>query len=367
MQQRIFVAGPRIPAQARAVSKRVESVDLPRPGGSVYIAQALPSERPPNGSPLPLPVQYERCLELPMHTPRQMAVLSIVTSIVTLGLKFGAFFMTGSVSLLSDALEAFINLAAGLMALGALIVAARPADAGHSYGHDKAEYFASGVEGMLIVGAAAAIVYTAVPRLIAPVPLENLGPGVVVALLAAAANYATARVMSKVAQAHDSITIEADAKHLMTDVWTSLAVVAGLLVVLLLPQWRVLDPIMAMVVAVHIVFTGVDLLRRSARGLMDASLPEAELQRIDRVVRAHLPADASYDALRTRKAGARRFIEFHLLVPGETAVRDAHALCDRLEAALAAELPRASVTIHIEPGEGPAFRVRRQAETSPPE
>jgi len=302
-----------------------------------------------------------------MHTPRQMAVLSIVTSIATLGLKFSAFYMTGSVSLLSDALEAFINLAAGLMALGALIVAARPADAGHSYGHDKAEYFASGVEGMLIVGAAAAIVYAAVPRLITPAPLDNLGLGVVVALLAAAANYATARVMSKAAQAHDSITIEADAKHLMTDVWTSLAVVGGLLVVLVVPQWRVLDPIMAMLVAGHIVFTGIDLLRRSARGLMDASLPEAELHCIDRVVRAHLSAEASYHALRTRKAGARRFIDFHLLVPGQSTVRDAHALCDRLEAALAAELPRVSVTIHIEPREGQAMAVHSHGETAPSE
>ncbi len=302
-----------------------------------------------------------------MHTLRQMAVLSVVTSIATLGLKFGAYALTDSVSLLSDALEAFINLAAGLMALGAVIVAARPADAGHSYGHDKAEYFASGVEGVLIVAAAAAIVYAALPRLFAPAPLENLGAGVVVALLAAAANYGTARVMSKAARAHDSITIEADAKHLMTDVWTSLAVVAGLLVVLVVPQWRVLDPIMAMLVAVHIVFTGVDLLRRSAHGLMDASLPEAERHRIDQVVRAHLWPESSYHALRTRKAGARRFIDFHLLVPGKTPVSEAHALCDRLEAALAAELPRVSVTIHIEPREDAASTDRPASETSPSE
>lgn len=280
-----------------------------------------------------------------------MALLSIATSVLTLALKFGAYFMTDSVSLLSDALEAFINLAAGLIALGALTIAAMPADSGHSYGHDKAEYFASGVEGMLILIAAISIIYTALPRLVAPAPLTHLGPGLLVSLAAAAANYATARIMAKVATAHDSITIEADAKHLMTDVWTSLAVVGGLVVVLFAPQWHILDPLMAIGVALHIVYTGVDLLRRSTRGLMDASLPAEELARIDRVIAAGLPSSAEYHALRTRKAGSRRFIEFHLLVPGATAVSDAHALCDRLEAALEAELPNASVTIHVEPRE----------------
>jgi len=280
-----------------------------------------------------------------------MAMLSIATSILTLALKFGAYFMTDSVSLLSDALEAFINLAAGLIALGALTIAAMPADSGHSYGHDKAEYFASGVEGVLILIAAIAIIYAASSRLVAPAPLVHLGPGLIVSLVAAAANYATARVMIKAAAVHDSIAIEADAKHLMTDVWTSLAVVGGLVVVLIVPEWYILDPLMAIGVALHIVYTGVDLMRRSTRGLMDASLPEHELVRTDQVIRSRLPVGAEYHALRTRKAGARRFIEFHLLVPGVTSVTDAHALCDTLEAALAEELPNASVTIHVEPQE----------------
>ena len=284
-----------------------------------------------------------------MQTPRQMAVLSILTSVATLGLKFGAYFMTDSVSLLSDAVEAFINLAAGLIAFGALSIAARPADSDHSYGHEKAEYFASGVEGMLILAAAVSIIYAATPRLVHPAPLTNLGPGLIVSLVAAAANFATARVMAGVARRHDSITIEADAKHLMTDVWTSLAVVAGLLVVLVAPGWYLLDPIMAIAVALHIVYTGVDLLRRSTRGLMDASLPEEELDRIGRVIATGLPAEASYRALRTRKAGTRRFIEFYLLVPGASRVSEAHGLCDRLETALQAELANASVTIHVEP------------------
>lgn len=286
-----------------------------------------------------------------MHTPRQMAMLSIATSVLTLGLKFGAYFLTDSVGLLSDALEAFINLAAGLMALGALTVAAMPADSGHSYGHDKAEYFASGVEGMLILLAAASILATAVPRLIEPAPLANLGIGLIVSLVAAAANFATARVMSKAAAAHDSIAIEADAKHLMTDVWTSIAIVAGLCVVLVAPDWAILDPIMAILVALHIVYTGVELLRRSIRGLMDVSLPESEQAVIDRVVRSRLSAEADYHALRTRKSGSRRFIEFHLVVPGSSSVSRAHAMCDELEDALGAELANVSVTIHVEPRE----------------
>lgn len=280
-----------------------------------------------------------------------MAMLSIATSILTLCLKFGAYFTTDSVGLLSDALESFINLAAGLIALGALTIAAMPADRDHSYGHDKAEYFASGVEGVLILVAAGSILAAAVPRLFAPVPLANLGIGLVVSLLAAAANYATARLMAKVAAHHDSITIEADAKHLMTDVWTSLAIVGGLLVVLFAPGWAILDPIMAILVALHIVYTGIDLLRRSTRGLMDTSLPDHELTTIDRIVRSRLASDADYHALRTRKSGSRRFIEFHLVVPGSHSVSAAHAICDALEEALASELANASVTIHVEPRE----------------
>jgi len=286
-----------------------------------------------------------------MHVTQRMAVLSVATSLVTLALKFTAYFMTASVSLLSDALEAFINLAAGLIALGALIIAARPADDRHAYGHEKAEYFASGVEGALIMVAAASIVYVAIPRFLAPVPLERLGPGLFVALIAAAANFAAARVMLKVAQQHDSITIEADAKHLMTDVWTSVVVVAGLLIVWFAPDWYILDPVMAIGVALHIVYTGIDLLRRSADGLMDVSLPLVEIEQVERVIRTELPAEASFQALRTRKAGARRFIEFQLLLPGEASVSASHRLCDCIEAALAQRWPNSSVTIHVEPHE----------------
>ena len=278
-------------------------------------------------------------------------MLSIATSIATLALKFGAWFVTGSVSLWSDAVEALVNLAAGMVALGALTLAARPADDTHAYGHDKAEYFASGVEGALILVAAVAIFWSAALRLVEPHPLERLGWGMLIALLAAAANFTTARIMAKVARQHDSITIEADAKHLMTDVWTSAGILGGLVVVIWRPEWSILDPLMAMAVAVHILFTGFDLLRRSADGLMDAALPANDVRHAEAVIQAELPPHATFHALRTRKAGPRRFLEFHLLVPGMMSVADSHALCDRIEAALTHQLARAEVTIHVEPRE----------------
>ena len=280
-----------------------------------------------------------------------MALLSIATSIGTLALKFGAYFLTDSVSLLSDALEAFVNLAAGLVALTALTVAEQPADDRHTYGHDKAEYFSSGVEGTLILFAAGSIIYAGFNRLMHPVLPENLGWGIAVGLLAAVMNFATARLMLKVAVEHDSVTIEADAKHLLTDVWTSAGVLGGLLVIVFMPAWKILDPLLAIAVGMHIVVTGVDLLRRSIDGLMDVALSPAEIGKAEELIRAGLPAGASFHALRTRKAGATRFVEFHLTVPGEMNVRESHALCDRLEESIASHLAKASVTIHVEPQE----------------
>jgi cation diffusion facilitator family transporter len=292
--------------------------------------------------------------ERTMRAVRRMAMLSIATSFATIALKFGAYFLTGSVSLWSDALESLVNLAAGLVALGALTVADRPADDRHTFGHDKAEYFSSGVEGALILVAAISIIWSAGQRLLAPQPLSNLGPGMLVAFLAGAMNFATARVMLKVARQHDSITIEADAKHLLTDVWTSVGILAGLLVVTWMPQWSILDPLMALAVGVHIIVTGVVLLRRSADGLMDVALPPNEIGKAEMLIAAELPAGTSYHALRTRKSGSRRFLEFHLLVPGSTTVAASHDLCDRLESALTGHLPKAQVTIHVEPNESQA-------------
>ena len=280
-----------------------------------------------------------------------MAWLSIATSIATLTLKFGAYFLTGSVSLLSDAMEAFVNLAAGMVALGALTYAARPADDDHHFGHDKAEYFASGVEGALILVAAASIAWAAVQRLLHPAPVESLGWGIMVSVVAAGLNFATAKIMLRAARAHDSITLEADAKHLLTDVWTTVGIVAGLLVVMWRPEWSILDPLMAIAVAIQIVFTGVDLLRRSADALLDAALPPDELRTAEAAIRGALPPEADFHALRTRKAGARRFLDLHLVVPGSMSVAESHALCDRVEAAIVAALSNADATVHVEPRE----------------
>lgn len=280
---------------------------------------------------------------------KRMAWLSIATSIATLLLKFGAYALTDAVSLLSDALEALVNIAAALVALWAVTLAEQPPDENHPYGHDKVEYLSSGVEGVLILVAALSIAWTAVGRLLAPTELERLGPGLLVAGLAAAMNFTTSRLMLRVARQHDSITIEADAKHLMTDVWTSAGVISGLLVVMFVPSWRVLDPLIAIAVAVQIAWTGVELLRRAGNGLMDAALDPAEVESLRATVNAALPPGTSVAGLRTRKSGSRRFVEFKLCVPGEQRVADAHALCDRLEAAIEARFARSVVTIHVEP------------------
>jgi cation diffusion facilitator family transporter len=278
-----------------------------------------------------------------------MALLSIATSVATLLLKFGAWSLTGAVSLLSDALEALVNMAAGLVALGALTIAERPPDEDHPYGHDKVEYFSSGVEGVLILVAALAIAWTAVTRLLHPAPLGELGPGLAVATAAAGLNLVASRLMMQVAREHDSIVLEADAKHLLTDVWTSAGVIGGLAVVMFAPQWRILDPLIAIAVAIQIAWTGGDLLRRSAGGLMDAGLDPGEVAIIQATVRELLPPGADVAGLRTRKSGTKRFIEFKLRVPGDATVSAAHALCDRLEAAIGAKLARTAVTIHVEP------------------
>ncbi len=282
--------------------------------------------------------------------PQRMAWLSIAASVATLVLKFGAYFLTGSVSLFSDAAESVVNLTAGFVALAALTIAARPADSGHAYGHDKAEYFSSGMEGGLILVAAISIIYAAVERFVHPAPLHQLGLGLGISLVAAAINYGVAVALMKAAKRHDSITLEADAQHLMTDVWTSAGIVAGLLVIMFAPpQWQILDPIMAVAMGLNIVYTGISLIRRSWDGLMDAALPADEVALIEAAIRSEIPGNASFHDLKTRKSGPRRFAELHLLLPGGTSVTDAHHLCDRIEAAIEAAFPKAHITIHVEP------------------
>ncbi len=279
--------------------------------------------------------------------PLRFALLSLIAALVTMGLKTAAWAITGSVGLLSDALESLVNLAGALMALAMLHVASRPADEDHPYGHTKAEYFSSGVEGALILVAAAGIAISAVPRLIEPRALERLGVGAAVATVAALLNLAVAWVLLGAARRHGSITLEANARHLLTDVWTSVGVLVGVGAVWA-TGWQRLDPIVALVVAANIVHTGVGIVSRSVLGLMDTGLPESERELLLRAVEPHLSGGLQMHALRTRRSGARRFISFHVLVPGEWSVHRGHELLEAIEADVRHAFPNATVFTHLE-------------------
>ncbi|MGQ0655964.1 MAG: cation diffusion facilitator family transporter [Betaproteobacteria bacterium] len=282
------------------------------------------------------------------------AWLSIGAAFATIGLKMLAWWLTGSVGLLSDALESLINHAAAAMALLMLRVAALPPDAEHPYGRSKAEYFAAGMEGALIVVAAAGIVWAAVPRLVAPQPLAMPLIGIVLTAVASAINLAIGRLLVRVGKEHDSITLEADGRHLLTDVWTSLGVITG---VALVAQtgWLRLDPLVALGVAAHIVWTGFGLMRRSVSGLLDAAISPADQQEVSRLFAEYSRRyGMTFHALRTRQAGARRFISFHMLVPDDWTVAQAHRLSEEIESRIRSLVPNAGVFTHIEPISDPA-------------
>ncbi|KAF5052496.1 Ferrous-iron efflux pump FieF [anaerobic digester metagenome] len=283
---------------------------------------------------------------------RRYAYLSIGASLLTMALKFGAFFLTGSVGLFSDAVESVVNLTAGVIALLAIIAAHRPADDCHAYGHGKAEYLSSGMEGALICVAAVGIAYASVLRFLNPQPLEALGTGIVVATAAGAVNFIAAKVMLRAAREYDNIVLEADAKHLLTDVWTSAGLVAALGVMLFAPpSWQILDPVLGFIMAVNIVWTGISLVRRSVAGLMDEGLPPREVDAIVGAIGQVVGEGTQYHALRTRRAGAVRFVDFHLLVPGAMTVQHSHDLCCSVEESIRTALPGAQITIHVEPRE----------------
>jgi cation diffusion facilitator family transporter len=282
----------------------------------------------------------------------RFALLSVVAAVVTIGLKTAAYIITGSIGLLSDALESLANLVAALVALYALWVAARPPDEEHTYGHTKAEYFSSGFEGLLIVAAAVGIVVAAVRRLIEPLPIQDPALGLLINALASVVNLAVARVLLRVGKRHESITLEADAQHLMADVWTSLGVIAGVTAAVA-TGWHRLDPIVAIAVALNVLRSGSRLLRRSVYGLLDTSLPEETLDKIKAILDAHSGAGVRYHALRTRQAGARRFISFHILVPGNWTVQRGHDLLERIEEQIREVVPNSVVDTHLEPIEDP--------------
>ena len=274
------------------------------------------------------------------------AWLSIAAAIATILLKGAAWQMTGSVGLLSDAIESFVNLAGAIMALWMLTLAARPADDAHAHGHGKAEYFSSAFEGFLILLAAGSIGYAAIGRLMHPQALEAVAAGLLVSVVASIINFATARTLMRVGRTHNSITLEADAHHLMTDVWTSAGVIAGVGLVWL-TGWLWLDPALALLVAMNIVWTGWQLMQRSAAGLMDVSLPAEQLAQVEALLTGYRTRGLEFHALRTRQAGSRAFVTLHVLVPGSWTVQVGHDWSERIEADIRLALPHAHVTTHL--------------------
>lgn len=277
----------------------------------------------------------------------RFAWLSIGAALVTIALKSSAYLLTGSVGLLSDAAESLVNLAGAVMALAMLHIAARPADDEHAYGHSKAEYFSSGVEGALILVAAASIVVVSVRRLLDPRPLEQVGLGLAVSVVASLVNLAVALVIRRAGRRHGSLALEADASHLLTDVWTSAGVLLGVGAVQL-TGWQRLDPIVAIAVAANIVYTGIGIVGRSVSGLMDTALSAEEQALVRGVLDAHASEQVHFHALRTRRAGTRRFVAFHVLVPGDWTIDRGHALLERIEADVRGAIPNASVFTHLE-------------------
>lgn len=283
---------------------------------------------------------------------KRYAWLSIAAALATILLKGLAWWLTGSVGLLSDALESFVNLAGAMMALAMLSLAAMPADDNHAHGHGKAEYFSSALEGFLILIAAVGIGYAAIDRLFNPQPLEAVGIGLAVSVIASVINLATSRILMSVGRKHKSITLEAGAHHLLTDVWTSAGVIVGVGLVWA-TGWLWLDPVIAFLVAMNIVWTGWQLLQRSAAGLMDVSIPEEEIKAIEDVLDSYRKQGLEFHALRTRQAGTRAFISFHLLVPGAWTVQHGHDWSERIEADIRQAVAHAHITTHLEPKEDP--------------
>lgn len=282
------------------------------------------------------------------------AWLSVAAAVATIAIKGAAWWVTGSVGLLSDALESLINLAAALLAVSMLRLAAAPPDDEHPHGRFKAEYIASGLEGAMIAFAAVAIVWSAIPRLLVPAPIEAPLLGIALSVVASAINLGCALLLIKVGKQHNSIALEGDGRHLMTDVWTSAGVIAGVALVAT-TGWLILDPLIALAVAVHIVWTGASLVRRSFSGLLDAAIPAQDIAEIEKIFTEYRRRHGvDFHALRTRRAGSRCFISFHLLVPDLWTVAQAHQLSEEIEERIRELVDNAILLSHIEPISQPA-------------
>ncbi|WP_320669029.1 cation diffusion facilitator family transporter [Patulibacter defluvii] len=284
---------------------------------------------------------------------RRLMVLAIVAALVTITLKAGAWAITGSVGLLSDAAESVVNLVAACFGLVAVIWASHPPDDEHAYGHEKANYLSAGVEGAMILVAAATIAYAAIERLLNPADVERVGVGLAVSAVASLVNLVVGLVLIRTGRRDRSLVLEADGKHLMTDVWTSAGVVGGVALVGL-TGWQALDPIVALVVAANIVVSGVGLVRRSTDGLMDRGLDDQELTHVEGVLDRWTDDQVQFHALRTRRAGQRAFVSVHVVVPGRWSVQQGHDLIERLEVDIRQGLEPVTITTHLEPAEDPA-------------
>ncbi len=294
-----------------------------------------------------------------MHNSRHLLIryawLSIVAALSTIALKSYAYWLTNSVGLLSDALESLINLVAAVIALSALIIAAKPADDDHEFGHDKIEYFSSGAEGIMILLAAVSIAYSAWERLQTPQLIQQLDIGLIISFVATLINLIVARVLISAGKKYHSITLEADGKHLLTDVWTTVGIIAGIGVLAILQWlgykgWEILDPIIAMLVAVNILWAGISLIRRAFAGLMDGALNKQEHAIIKKVLDDFvLQQGIEYHQLRTRYSGSQRFLSVHILVPGHWSVQKGHDLLELIESELSSHFDRIDVDTHLEP------------------
>ncbi len=284
---------------------------------------------------------------------RPYTLLSIAAAILTMALKFGAYRLTDSVGILSDALESGVNLIAAIGAFLALSYAAQPPDDEHPFGHGKAEYFSSGLESTLIAIAAIGIAIAAWGRLLHPQPIEQVDVGLLLTFVATAINGAVAWILLRAGRRLRSITLRADAHHLLTDVWTSVGVIGGIFLVKM-TGWQILDPLIALLVAVNILWAGFNLLRETSAGLLDTAIPKDEQKIVTDILLAYDRQEILFHALKTRVAGSRRFITFHLLVPGEWTVQSGHNLCEEIELAIIQALPGSHVLVHIEPKEDPA-------------
>lgn len=293
----------------------------------------------------------------------RFALISVAAAIITIALKSTAYALTGSVGLLSDALESVVNLVGALMAFAMLTIAARPADEDHTYGHTKAEYFSSGAEGALILVAAISIAYTGIDRLLHPKPLEQIGLGLIVSVVASLINLSVSLILKKAGKKYNSISLTSDASHLMTDVWTSGGVLVGVGLVGL-TKWQPLDSIVAILVALNIVYTGVKIIQQSIRGLMDVSLPAEDLSKIEKILDTYRKPEVQFHNLITRQSGATRFITFHVLVPGNWTVHQGHQLATAVENDLKNAIDSARVVTHLESLDDPTSMDEVQISTN---